>query len=93
MVTAASSVLAQDFAQHGTFKEPNTNITFYTAFEPNGTDPQGFSQASIGGYTFGIALPPSAATVDFYDYIGLIVSVVPKNCSRTLLIPQGWLYA
>jgi cellobiose dehydrogenase (acceptor) len=67
-------VLAQDFAQHGTFTEPNTNITFYTSYEPDGVDPSGFSTASIGGFTFGIALPPSAATVDYYDYIGLIVS-------------------
>jgi cellobiose dehydrogenase (acceptor) len=86
-------VLAQDFAQHGMFTEPNTNITFYTSYEPDGSDPNGFSSASIGGYTFGIALPPSAATVDFYDYIGLIVSVVFRTSQMALLIPKGWLHA
>ena len=74
-LVAVSSVLAQDFAQHGTFTEPTTNITFYTSYEPDGVDPGGFSQASIGGYTFGVAFPPEATTVDYFDYIGLIVSV------------------
>jgi cellobiose dehydrogenase (acceptor) len=92
-VIAASSVLAQDFAQHGTFTEPNTNISFYTSYEPDGSDPNGFSTASIGGYTFGIALPPSAATVDFYDYIGLIVSFIFKNQSDGILNRKGWLHA
>jgi hypothetical protein len=33
-----------------------------------------FSSVSWGGYTWGIALPENALTVDSYDYIGLIVS-------------------
>lgn len=35
-----------------------------------------FSTVSSGGYTFGIALPANALTVDSTDYIGLIVSLV-----------------
>lgn len=77
---AFHGVSAQDFAAHGYFTEPNTNITFYTSTEVNGTivgDGE-FSLVSRGGYTFGIALPPTAATVDSYDYIGLIVSSLPS---------------
>ena len=68
--------MAQDLALHGYYTEPSTGITFYTSYEPNGTivgDGE-FSEVSWGGYTFGIALPPSALTVDSFDYIGLIVS-------------------
>ena len=74
--------MAQDLALHGYYTEPNTGITFYTSYEPNGTivgDGE-FSEVSWGGYTFGIALPPSALTVDSFDYIGLIVS--PGKSSR-----------
>jgi cellobiose dehydrogenase (acceptor) len=71
------AVLAQDFAAHGHYTEPNTGITFYTSTETNGVvEGDGeFSTVSAGGYTFGIALPESALTVDSYDYIGLIVSI------------------
>jgi cellobiose dehydrogenase (acceptor) len=58
------------------YTEPNTGITFYTSSEANGTivgDGE-FSEVTWGGYTFGIALPPTAVTVDSFDYIGLIVS-------------------
>jgi cellobiose dehydrogenase (acceptor) len=70
-----NAVLAQDLATHGTFTEPNTGITFYTSYEQNGTNTGWGSTTSLGGYTWGIALPPSAATTDFPDYIGLLVSV------------------
>lgn len=33
------------------------------------------SQVSLGGFTFGMALPSNALTVDTYEYIGLIVSI------------------
>jgi hypothetical protein len=70
------AVLAQDLATHGYYTEPNTKITFYTSSEQNGTiDGDGeFSEVTWGGYTWGIALPENAATVDSFDYIGLIVS-------------------
>ena len=70
------AVLAQDLATHGYFTEPNTGIVFYTSSETNGTitgDGE-FSTVSWGGYTWGIALPENALTVDSYEYIGLIVS-------------------
>lgn len=73
---AVREVSSQDFAAHGYYTEPNTGITFYTSSEVNGTivgDGE-FSLVSEGGYTFGMALPPSALTTDSYDYIGLIVS-------------------
>ncbi|KAF4631847.1 cellobiose dehydrogenase [Cudoniella acicularis] len=79
-----SAVLAQDFATHGFFTEPNTNITFYTSFQQNGSisgDGE-FSQTSVGGFTFGIALPGNAVTVDSYDYIGLIIGSTPGG--------KGW---
>jgi cellobiose dehydrogenase (acceptor) len=72
----AIHVTAQDFATHGYYTEPNTNVTFYTSSEANGTitgDGE-FSQVSFGGFTFGLALPPNALTVDSHEYIGLIVS-------------------
>ena len=71
-------MLAQDFATHGTYTEPNTGIIFYTSTEANGTvtgDGE-FSETSLGGFTFGIALPENALTVDSFDYIGLIVCSV-----------------
>jgi cellobiose dehydrogenase (acceptor) len=68
-------VLAQDFATHGTYTEPNTGISFYTSVEADGvvTGDGEFSMTSRGGFTFGIALPENALTVDSYEYIGLIV--------------------
>lgn len=68
-------MLAQDFAAHGTYTEPNTGIIFYTSYEVNGTvEGDGeFSLTSWGGFTFGIALPENALTVDSFEYIGLIV--------------------
>ncbi len=72
-----NAVGAQDFATHGTYTEPNTNITFYTSFEPNGaiSGDGEFAQASVGGFTFGLALPANALTVDAKEYIGLIVRI------------------
>ncbi len=73
---ALHAILAQDIATHGYYTEPNTGITFYTSSEPNGTiagDGE-MSPVSLGGFTFGIALPPNALTVDTHEYIGLIVS-------------------
>jgi cellobiose dehydrogenase (acceptor) len=70
-----NAVLAQDLATHGTFVEPTTGISFYTSVEANGTivgDGE-FSTVSLGGFTFGMVLPGNAATVDSYEYIGLIV--------------------
>ena len=70
-------MFAQDFAAHGLYTDPNTNITFYTSVEADGAVNSDFSTTAVGGYTFGMALPPSAATTDFYDYIGLIVGSSP----------------
>ncbi|PQE24748.1 cellobiose dehydrogenase protein [Rutstroemia sp. NJR-2017a WRK4] len=78
---AFHGVSAQDFATHGYYTEPNTGITFYTSTEVNGTivgDGE-LSLVSQGGYTFGMALPPSATTVDSYDYIGLIIGSLPNG--------------
>lgn len=74
----ASTVFSQDFAAHGMYTEPNTGITFYTSYELDGPITGGgeFSMTSVGGFTFGMALPESAATTDFHDYIGLVVSFV-----------------
>lgn len=71
-----SSVLAQgpDIATHGYYTEPNTGIIFYTSSETDAAyDGEDFASSSLGGFTFGIALPPNALTVNSYDYIGLIV--------------------
>jgi cellobiose dehydrogenase (acceptor) len=89
---------AQDFATHGLYTEPNTGITFYTASETNGTitgDGE-LSTVSWGGFTFGLALPPTALTVDTHEYIGLIVSF-PSNRAwfsiaysfRSVLLPPA----
>ncbi|EMR89102.1 putative cellobiose dehydrogenase protein [Botrytis cinerea BcDW1] len=78
---AVREVSTQDFAAHGYYTEPNTGITFYTSTEVNGTivgDGE-FSLVSLGGYTFGMALPPSALTTDSYDYIGLIIGSLPNG--------------
>lgn len=75
------AVLAQDLASHGYYTEPNTGITFYTSNEANGTvEGDGeFSEVSLGGYTWGIALPENALTVDSYDYIGLFIGAQPNG--------------
>jgi cellobiose dehydrogenase (acceptor) len=63
-----------DIATHGTFTEPNTGIVFYTSSETNAAyEGEDFSSTSLGGFTFGIALPSNALTVDSSEYIGLIV--------------------
>ncbi|KAE8445026.1 hypothetical protein EG329_014032 [Mollisiaceae sp. DMI_Dod_QoI] len=75
------ATVAQDFATHGTYTEPNTNITFFTSSEANGTitgDGE-FSLVSLGTFTFGIALPPNALTVNSSEYIGLIVGSTPNG--------------
>lgn len=77
-----ASVLAQgpDVAVHGYYIEPNTGITFYTSSAIDGPyEGDDFSPTSVGGFTFGMALPPSALTVNSYDYIGLIVRRDPKR--------------
>lgn len=76
--------MAQDIATHGYYTEPNTGIVFYTSTETNGTvEGDGeFSSVSWGGYTWGIALPENALTVDSFEYIGLLVSftATSENC-------------
>ncbi|OBT67703.1 hypothetical protein VE03_03484 [Pseudogymnoascus sp. 23342-1-I1] len=75
-------VIAQgDVAVHGYYTEPVTGITFYTSSEPNGTviGDGFFSPVSLGGFTWGIALPESALTVDSYDYIGLLIGSLPNG--------------
>jgi cellobiose dehydrogenase (acceptor) len=59
------------------FTEPATGISFYTSIESNGsiTGDGDMSTVSQGGFTFGMALPGNAATVDSHEYIGLIVCV------------------
>lgn len=78
-------IFAQDLADHGYYTEPNTGITFYTSYEVNGTvEGDGeFSEVSNGGYTFGIAFPPSAVTTDFFDYIGIIVRALDITVDST----------
>jgi cellobiose dehydrogenase (acceptor) len=69
--------VAQDFAaSHGMWTEPNTNITFFMSVEDDGpvSGDGEFSETSVGGFKFGIALPENAATVNVTEYIGLIVS-------------------
>ncbi|CAG8953832.1 hypothetical protein HYFRA_00006724 [Hymenoscyphus fraxineus] len=80
----ASTAFAQDFATHGMYTEPNTGITFYTSYQQDGPITGGgeFSMTSVGGFTFGMALPPSAATTDYYDYIGLVIGSTPNK--------KGW---
>lgn len=75
--TDIHGVAAQDVAVHGYYTEPTTGIVFYTSSEPNGTviGDGFFSPVSLGGFTWGIALPEDAATVDSYDYLGLLVSL------------------
>ncbi|KAG9229698.1 putative cellobiose dehydrogenase [Amylocarpus encephaloides] len=74
-------IVAQDFAYHGTYTEPNTNITFFTSYQTNGTVTGSgiFSLVSNGGFTFGMTLPPNAATVDSHEYIGLIIGSTPTG--------------
>ncbi|KFY02053.1 hypothetical protein O988_02378 [Pseudogymnoascus sp. VKM F-3808] len=74
-------VAAQDVAVHGYYTEPVTGIIFYTSSEPNGTviGDGFFSPVSLGGFTWGIALPENAMTVDSYDYIGLLVGSRPNG--------------
>lgn len=75
------AIVAQDFATHGVYTEPNTGITFFTSSESNGTitgDGE-LSTVSWGGFTFGMTLPPTAAVTDTHEYIGLIVSTLKPD--------------
>jgi len=69
--------VAQDFAaSHGMYTEPNTGIKFFLSTEADGpvSGDGEFSETSVGGFQFGVVLPPNAATVDSSEYIGMIVS-------------------
>ncbi|CZT45758.1 probable cellobiose dehydrogenase [Rhynchosporium secalis] len=82
VLAGSKAVLAQDLvASHGVYTEPNTGITFYTSVQSNGTVTGGGwgSLVSAGGFTFGMALPPTALTVDATEYIGLIIGSTPKG--------------
>jgi hypothetical protein len=59
------------------YTEPTTGISFYTSMEADGsiTGDGSMSTVSQGGFTFGMALPGNAATVDSHEYIGLIVCI------------------
>ncbi|TAQ89554.1 cellobiose dehydrogenase [Chlorociboria aeruginascens] len=80
--TAIRGVSAQDFVDHhGTYTDPTTGIVFYTSVEVDGTfsgDGE-FTTTTVGGYTFGLALPENALTVDSYEYIGLIIGSIPNG--------------
>lgn len=58
------------------YTEPNTGFTFFISTEADGavSGDGEFSETTLGGYTYGVALPANAATVDSTEYIGLIVS-------------------
>jgi cellobiose dehydrogenase (acceptor) len=74
--------VAQDFAaSHGMYTEPNTKFTFFISTEADGpvSGDGEFSETTLGGYTYGVALPGNAATVDATEYIGLIVSISPYS--------------
>lgn len=67
--------LAQDFATHYKWTEPNTGMTFYMSTQENSPTPgQMLDGTSKGGFHEGVILPPNAATVDANEFIGLIVS-------------------
>ncbi|CZR65777.1 probable cellobiose dehydrogenase [Phialocephala subalpina] len=86
------AVLAQDdVASHGTYTEPNTGITFYTSNQANGTitGDGDESRVSLGGFTFGMALPGDALTVNSYEYIGLIIGSTPTGNGGWAGILQG----
>lgn len=86
-----SGVLAQgpDVATHGYYTEPNTGIVFYTSSETDAAYAgDEFSTTTLGGFTFGIALPGNALTVDSYDYIGLIIGSTPNGTGWTGIV-QG----
>ena len=69
-----NAVLAQDFATHGMYTEPNTGMTFYASYQTNSATPGGMLDGnSQGGFLEGVALPPNAATVDATEFIGIIV--------------------
>ncbi|KAJ5042140.1 uncharacterized protein L3040_004697 [Drepanopeziza brunnea f. sp. 'multigermtubi'] len=77
-----TSVLAQDLTTHGTYTEPNTGFIFYTSVQTNGKIGSGDGWGSLisdGGFTFGMALPADAATVDASEYIGLIIGSTPNG--------------
>ena len=54
--------------------EPTTGIKFWSTTFPDGPATGWGSLNSVGGYTFGLALPETAVATDFPDYLGLIVS-------------------
>lgn len=60
-------LVAQTCWAQGTtsYTDPMTNITFAT-FNPE-------LEAADGFWQFGMVLPQTALTTDFYDYIGILV--------------------
>jgi hypothetical protein len=75
-------------ASHGVYTEPSTGITFYTSNQANGTitGDGDESRVSLGGFTFGMALPGNALTVNSYEYIGLIVSCETHGIYNLLIM-------
>jgi len=59
--------------------EPTTGIKFWSTTFPDGPATGWGSLNSVGGYTFGLALPETAVATDFPDYLGLIVSEKVKK--------------
>jgi cellobiose dehydrogenase (acceptor) len=87
-------VLAQDStASHCRYAEPTTGITFYTSTEVNGTvtGDCDMSTVSLGVFTFHVALPAGAATVNSYEYIGLIVRSFETIWRNAAKITVDWL--
>ncbi|KAH8672005.1 putative cellobiose dehydrogenase [Tricladium varicosporioides] len=80
-VFVIGTVVAQDFAAHGTYTDSKSGIQFYTSYEVNGTITGSgeMSTVSLGGFTFGMALPADAATKDASEYIGYIQGSTPTG--------------
>ena len=88
-------MLAQDFATHGMYTEPNTGMKFYASSQTNDGAPGGMLDGrSWGGFLEGVALPPTAATTDASEFIGLIVRnkqdirETTANLSRSVQLQQ-----
>lgn len=72
------------------YTDPETGIVFNTWSATDGPiQGEGYGSVSLGGFTFGMALPSDALTVDANEFIGYLVSRPRQHASFWSNIPDS----